>query len=530
MLFILQLIAVVNSFTINNRIKNISPQIRNINDYNIDKVHTFEKTLLNTHTPESFVISQLKNINDYDIRYINILYKSIFRCVNCTIPKCELKTIQLGLIVAYVSHINQKRRSGEPFIIHPVSVANIIAESGADSNTIISGLLHDTVEDTPLTFNDIESIFGNEVRKIVEGETKISKIPKHMRKKNLPYKNYIEIAKNEQNENLRNMFIAMADDWRIIVVKLADRLHNMRTLQHMPIHKQMEISKETLRLFVPLAHRLGLWKFKTELEDLSFKYVYPEKYTHIRKDLDVLKTKYNKTLEIAQSDVHNLLFKNNSLYSFRIEARTKSMYSIWKKMENRNCNIEGILDLLAIRIIIEPVDTDNIIINDDISLCYYILGIIHRMWTPIPKTLKDYITSPKPNGYRSLHTTVLINSQPVEIQIRTKEMHQIAEWGTAVHWGYKSTESNLSWLQVVRKWDNQVNSSSVFMDRVKKELLGSRVFVFGPNGQILNLAKGAQLIDAINKICHFNNKLNISVNGQKKPLDYYIKNGDIISL
>lgn len=516
------LLVLSSSFIINIKYSKILPKFSKFQD--------FENELSNTYKQNDFIIEQISKLDSYDFQYIDALNSSIFDCENTIGDQNELQMIGNGLFLAYASHLGQKRRSGEPFIIHPVSVANIIMESGADCQTIVAGLLHDTVEDTDLTFYDIEHIFGSDVKKIVEGETKVSKIPKHARCKKIPDRNCIERAKLEQNENLRNMFIAMADDWRIILVKLADRLHNMRTLQYMKPHKQIEISKETLRLFVPLAHRLGLWKFKIELEDLSFKYVYPTAYNQISQKLSEIKNRNNHTLELAQIAIQNSLSLNSSLYSFDIQSRTKSMYSIWKKMSTHNYNIEGLNDLLAIRIIVEPNDKNNIIIHDDVSLCYYVLGIIHRMWTPLPKTLKDYITSPKPNGYRSLHTTVLIKSQPVEIQIRTKEMHQIAEWGTAVHWGYKAQDSSLSWLQIVRTWDSQVNSSSIFMERVRKELLGTRVFVFGPNGQILNLAKGAKLIDAINKLCKFSSELNISVNGQSRSLDYHVENGDIIRI
>tara|TARA_Y100000389_G_scaffold136015_2_gene133546 strand:+ start:16761 stop:18338 length:1578 start_codon:yes stop_codon:yes gene_type:complete len=468
----------------------------------------------------------LRSLNSIDYRYLNFISKKMFYYIHTVYDPRERELINIGLYIAYIAHYRQNRKSGEKFIIHPVSVSIILSQSGADYQTIVAGLLHDTVEDTSLSFEDIENVFGSEVRKIVEGETKVSKIPKFTRFKKIPSRQCLERSKLEQNENLRSMFIAMADDWRIIVVKLADRLHNMRTLQFMSERKQIEISKETLKLFVPLAHRLGLWHYKTELEDLSFKYLRPKEYYKINKNIRKLKKKNEKTLKKARECILSVMEKN-SLFDFHIETRTKSIYSIWKKASSNGCDIDEVLDILAVRIIIEP--SINNFLNDDIYLCYHVLGDIHRTFTPLPKTLKDYISSPKPNGYKSLHTTVLINSQPVEIQIRTKDMHQIAEWGTAAHWAYKGKDSSLSWLQIVRTWDTQVNSSSEFMKRVRTELLGSRVFVFGLNGEILNLAKGAQLQDAIEKMCKYSNTTHVTVNNKFMSRDYILKNGDILS-
>lgn len=482
-----------------------------------------------------FLKKKMNLLKEYDFQYLRFLENKLFNNYAFSkFPQTDYEDKQLikkGLFVAYLSHLGQLRKSGQQFIIHPVSVAVILSKSGADCHSIIAGLLHDTVEDTELTFDDIEYLFNDDIRKIVEGETKVSKIPKLMRRKKIPNRHCIERAKLEQNENLRNMFISMADDWRIIIVKLADRLHNMRTLQYMSHEKQIEISKETLNLFVPLAHRLGLWKYKIELEDLSFQFINPSAYKTIEQDVKKLKSKRTSSMNQIKSNL-TIILNRMSLNNFRIESRTKSIYSIWKKINTKNCDITGILDTLALRIIIEPDNIKSPILNDDISICYQILGNINNVFIPIPGTLKDYISSPKPNGYRSLHTTILIDTQPVEIQIRTQEMHHIAEWGTAAHWAYKGSDSSLSWLQIVRTWDSQVNCSIDFMDRVRTELLGSRVFVFGPNGQILNLAKGAYLRDAVNKLCQYNidSNNNISVNGKYLPMNHILENGDIISI
>ena len=495
-------------------------------------------TFLPSITENSFLKYKMIQLEDFDYKFLNFLESKLFKtykkypCSDLPQTNYENKElIQKGLFVAYLSHLGQFRKSGKQFITHPVSVAMILSQSGADCHSIIAGLLHDTVEDTELTFDDIEKLFNDDIRKIVEGETKVSKIPKLTRRKKVPNRSCIEKTKLEQNENLRSMFISMADDWRIIVVKLADRLHNMRTLKYMSNEKQIEISKETLNLFVPLAHRLGLWKYKIELEDLSFKFINPAAYYAIERDVKKLKFRRFSSLNQIKTNLTSML-NRISLNNFRIESRTKSIYSIWKKINTKNCDITGILDTLALRIIIEPNNHQSNFLNDEISVCYQILGNINNVFTPIPGTLKDYISSPKPNGYRSLHTTILFDSQPVEIQIRTQSMHHIAEWGTAAHWTYKGSESSLSWLQIVRTWDSQVNCSMIFMDRVRTELLGSRVFVFGPNGQILNLAKGANLNDAVQKLCQHKKEAirNVSVNGKYLPMHHILKNGDIISI
>ena len=452
-------------------------------------------------------------------------YYSGVLCREDVFSDYENNQLTKAVYVAYLSHLYQRRHSGEPFITHPFSVALILVSYKADCVTIIAGLLHDTIEDTELTFQDIYKLFGFEVTKIVEGETKVSKLPK-MRRKHVSINSgnsRRDEIKMEQDENLRKMFIAMSDDWRIIVLKLADRLHNMRTLEYMKKEKQVEIAKETLSLFAPLAHRLGLWMFKVELEDLSFKYAYPEEYLCVSNQLKNRRGLFEDNLDFAEKQIINCLQSMN-IQSYDIQMRTKTIYSIWRKMMDNYCNIEGILDLMAIRIILK----ENTTPFDDISLCYLVLGQVHRLWTPVPKTLKDYLSHPKPNGYKSLHTTVLINGYPVEIQIRTVEMHYVAEWGTAAHWAYKGdvpmrVSEEMLWLREIKEWE--VESPSIFMERVRNELLGTRTFVFGPNGDIMNLARGTTLGDLITSGVLTNR---VMVNGVCESLCYKMKNGDLL--
>jgi len=447
--------------------------------------------------------------------YKMIGYYSDIICSGGVFSDYENEQLMKAVYVSYLSHLNHYRYSGEPYITHPLSVALILASSRADCVTIVAGLLHDTVEDTDLTFRDIFILFGYDVVKIVEGETKVSKLPKMRRGK--------DTLKRDQDENLMKMFIAMSDDWRIVILKLADRLHNMRTLQYMSPPKQVEIAKETLILFAPLAHRLGLWMYKVELEDLSFRYAYPEEYFDVSRRVENRKELFEENLEFAEKQIRSCL-RSMDIRSYEIQMRTKTIYSIWRKMRDNSCNIEGILDLMAIRIILK----ENTTPFDDISMCYLVLGQVHRLWTPLPKTLKDYLSHPKPNGYKSLHTTVLINGYPVEIQIRTAEMHYVAEWGTAAHWAYKSDVSNrvseeMLWLREIKEWE--VESPSIFMERVRNELLGTRTFVFGPNGDIMNLARGTTLGDLVEGGLLTDH---VMVNGVCQSLGYKMKNGDLL--
>jgi len=466
-----------------------------------------------------------------------------------------LPLIKLSLKVAYHSHLNQTRKSGEPFIVHPIGVTKLLAKMEMDSETIIAGLLHDTVEDTSLTFSQIQALFGLTVSKIVEGETKVSKLPK------LAFSDYAD----EQAENLRQMFVAMADDHRIIIVKLADRLHNMRTLTHMSPSKQQKISRETLDIFAPLAHRMGIWAMKSELEDISFEYLYPAEYKRLKRKLLLSKDKFQNALEKSQRLLENAL-KNDPLLMeqgvvVEVEGRMKELHSLWLKMNVKQQPLNRITDVVALRVIITPQtnvggpsETDSSIsavesreeLNQrGVWLCYHVLGIVQHLrdTKPIPTSVKDYISFPKPNGYQSLHTAIISDSTPVEIQIRTLDMHRVAETGMAAHWHYSSVKRQVGgfasqsgfdtpWLKNIKEWENESVSSREFVESVRRELLGKRVFVFLRNGKILNLSRGATAIDAAFSI-HTEVGLTmhgVEINGKSKPLSYELQNGDVVNI
>jgi len=340
----------------------------------------------------------------------------------------------------------------------------------------------------------------------------------------------------EQVENMRSMFIAMADDWRIVVVKLADRLHNMRTLMYMPIEKRASIARETLEIFAPLAHRLGMWQFKTELSDLSFMYLFPSEYEQLDQTIAAKFVQYQETLDQAKATLETQLnadpWLQGRLRSVHVVGRTKSIYSTFKKMQRHECGIERILDLVALRVVLNPEQEGvaNAAEEDENALCYHVLGKVHSSYTPLPRTLKDYISSPKPNGYRSLHTTVLVGTQPLEVQIRTQAMHHIAEYGAAAHWAYKDQAASLPWLQIIRQWQVQVDSAHEFMQLVRQELLGTRVFVFTRNGRILNLARGATIGDAAKHQSLTLASYTPLLNGRVAQWDKELSNGDIVSI
>ena len=457
--------------------------------------------------------------------------------------RCD-SMMRLGLEVAFLAHLGQTRKSGEPYITHPVSVAAILADSKLDVESVVSGLLHDTVEDTVVDFGDIQRLFGNDVRKIVEGETKVSKLPKMVRSElaSKQVRNMSLDKQDEQMENLRSMFVAMAEDWRIVVVKLADRLHNMRTLEHMPPQKRISIARETLEIFAPLAHRLGMWSFRSELADLSLSYLFPTEFVELEKFIEAKRRDYQATLAAATEELDAGLANDPRLCDaasgesrITVTGRTKNVHSTWKKLHRRGAEVsreelDQVLDLVALRIVVDTGEPGDASDAEDASVCYHVLGRVHQFWTPLPRTLKDYISSPKPNGYRSLHTTVLVGTQPLEVQIRTKTMHAIAEYGPAAHWAYherrerqgddtdeaaasdrppplappgdawlRSAASSSTFSTSITKFDNEVECAYEFMALVRQELLGTRVFVFTESGgstRILNLARGATLGDA----------------------------------
>lgn len=429
-------------------------------------------------------------------------------------PKANTDMIYLAYMLAKHAHTGQLRRSGEPYIDHPVQVAYIAAELSMDCAAIASALLHDIIEDTPYTFEAIEALFGTRVAEIVDGVTKLTK---------LQYTTHEE----QQVENLRKMFFAMSKDIRVIIIKLLDRLHNMRTLGYMTPEKQLEKAKETLEVYAPLAHRLGMSKIKSEIEDLSLKYLDPIAYEEIRKSISQKKDEREKyvadIIKILDTRLKELHIKG------QITGRAKHFYSIFRKMYAQNKSIEDIYDLFAVRIIV-----------DSVADCYAVLGMVHELYTPIPMRFKDYIAMPKPNMYQSLHTTVVgPNGTPFEIQIRTWEMHKVAEEGIAAHWKYKEgisgstdMDSKLEWVRQLLDNQKDIIDTDDFLNTLKLDIFNEEVFALTPNGKVISLANGSTVIDfafAIHtqvgcKMC------GAKVNGKIVPHDYKLQNGDIVEI
>jgi len=457
------------------------------------------------------------------------------------LPEASRVRVRSALEFAYAAHLGQKRRSGEPYIAHPVAVAAILAELGLDAETLMAGLLHDTIEDTQARPEELEESFGPAVRKIVEGETKVSKLYKlaHAASDD-------KHAEEKHAEDLQQMFIAMAEDVRIIIVKLADRLHNLRTLESMPPYKQERIARETLEIYAPLAHRLGIGQIKLELEDLSFRYLDPQNYQTLEAKLKSHRAEREAAVQKAKESLEQALNRDfilkQSIQHIEITGRTKHLYSIWKKMEREGKAIEQIYDLLALRVILEPrksKDPEENALREK-QVCYHVLGLAHALWQPIPGRVKDYIAVPKPNGYQSLHTTVIaVNGLPLEVQIRTKEMHQVAEFGIAAHWLYKEgltdpeeVRRRVGWLKSIQEWQQEYSSSRDFVEAVTRELLGDRVFVFTPKGKIINLPKGATPVDFAyhihTEVGH--HMVGAKVNGRIMPLSTELQNGEIIEI
>ncbi|MCG1012927.1 bifunctional (p)ppGpp synthetase/guanosine-3',5'-bis(diphosphate) 3'-pyrophosphohydrolase [Tepidanaerobacter sp. GT38] len=429
-------------------------------------------------------------------------------------PSADLSIIRKAYEFAKEAHSGQHRISGELFIFHPLEVAKILADLELDLPTIAAGLLHDVVEDTPYTIEDIESNFGPEVALLVDGVTKLGKLE-------------FKTKEEQQAENLRKMFFAMAKDIRIILIKLADRLHNMRTLKSLPKEKQLAKAKETLDIFAPLAHRLGISKVKWELEDIAFRYLEPEHYYElvekVAKKRQERENHINEMIAILKERL------TSAGISAEIQGRPKHFYSIYKKMKEQNKTFEQIYDLTAVRVIVNTVKD-----------CYGALGVVHTLWKPIPGRFKDYIAMPKPNMYQSLHTTVIDSSgDPLEIQIRTYEMHKTAEYGIAAHWRYKEGAKNnsdfeqkLSWLREILDWQRDLRDAKDFMETLKIDLFTDEVYVFTPKGDVIDLPKGSCPIDFAYRI-HTdigNRCIGAKVNGKMVPLDYELVNGDIIEI
>ncbi|MBX3142940.1 MAG: bifunctional (p)ppGpp synthetase/guanosine-3',5'-bis(diphosphate) 3'-pyrophosphohydrolase [Trueperaceae bacterium] len=428
---------------------------------------------------------------------------------------------------AELAHTGMFRKSGEPFITHPVAVTEILAEMRLDLNALQAGLLHDTVEDTDATFEQIEEEFGPTVRRIVEGETKISKLA-------------VRVYEDEQSENLRQMLLAMVGDVRIILVKLADRLHNMRTLQSMPPHKQLRISEETLEIFAPLAHRLGINHIKNELEDLAFGYLDPQRQQQLERQV---RMRHAEREAYVQQSIGLLAGRLEAEgLRFELSGRSKHLYSIHRKMQRDNRNLDQIFDLMAIRAILESDNSSGSLAHDDAekAVCYRALGIVHSLWTPIPGRFKDYVAVPKPNGYQSLHTTVIgLLGQPIEVQIRTRAMHEVAEFGVAAHWAYKDgvedagdVQQRLEWMKQLLDVDTSSDDAEGFVDAVKTDYLSERVLVFTPAGDVVNLPRGSTPIDFAYQV-HTevgHRTIGARVNGEIVPLSYELTTGDRIEI
>ena len=457
----------------------------------------------------------------HDFTSPEVLYKELINSVLKYHPSTDISMIEKAYKVASEAHEGQKRKSGEPYIIHPLCVAIILADLELDKETIVAGLLHDAVEDTWMTYEEVEKEFGSEVALLVDGVTKLGQL------------SYSADKVEVQAENLRKMFLAMAKDIRVILIKLADRLHNMRTLQYMRPEKQQEKARETMDIYAPIAMRLGISKIKVELDDLSLKYLKPDVYYDLVHKVALRKSEREQFVGAIVKEVKKHMDDAN--IKAQVDGRVKHFFSIYKKMVNQDKTIDQIYDLFAVRILV-----------DTVKDCYAALGVIHEMYKPIPGRFKDYIAMPKPNMYQSLHTTLIgPNGQPFEIQIRTYEMHRTAEYGIAAHWKYKessdgkapvgkSEEEKLNWLRQILEWQRDMSDNKEFMSLLKNDLdlFADSVYCFTPQVDVKTLPSGSTPVDFAYSVHSAvgNKMVGARVNGKLVPIEYEIKNGDRIEI
>jgi len=431
-------------------------------------------------------------------------------------PDGDAELVRRAYAYAAEAHAGQKRVSGEPYITHPAAVAMLIAELGMEAATVAATLLHDVPEDTPRTVEDIRLEFGDEIGRLVEGVTKLGRLQGQSRDAH-------------QAENIRKMFLAMADDLRVVIIKLCDRLHNMRTLAPLPPEKQQRIARQTIEIYAPLAHRLGIWQIKWELEDLAFKYLEPEQYKEVAEHLAARRQVRERSIDQAMKTLASELEKAG--IRAELSGRAKHLWSIAQKMRRKGVGFDEVYDLLAIRVMVA-----------DVPACYAALGVVHTLWPPIPGQFDDYIAVPKANLYQSLHTAVMgPGGQPLEIQVRTQEMHALAEYGIAAHWRYKEGgkadrdrdyESKLAWVRQLLEWQHDVADAQEFVESLKVDVFQDEVFVFTPKGEVKALTAGATPIDFAYRI-HTDvghRTIGAKVNGRIVPLDHRLQSGDIVEI
>lgn len=480
-----------------------------------------DEIVLDKNTNKGVIKTEKSTETPKDFTSTEALYEALMKEIRSYHPSSDLSDIEKAYQVAKQAHEGQKRKSGEPYIIHPLCVAIILAELELDKETIVAGLLHDVVEDTVMSNEEITKEFGDEVALLVDGVTKLTQL------------NYQHDKIEVQAENLRKMFLAMAKDIRVIMIKLADRLHNMRTMQYQSVTKQVEKSRETMEIYAPIAHRLGISKIKVELDDLAMQYLMPDVYKDLVEQVNVNRPGREAFIKGIIKEVG--MHINNAGIEADIDGRVKHFFSIYRKMVNQNKTLDQIYDIFAVRIKVESVKD-----------CYAALGVIHEMYKPIPGRFKDYIAMPKPNMYQSLHTTLIAsNGQPFEIQIRTYEMHRTAEYGIAAHWKYKegvagkpggaeSEEAKLSWLRQMLEWQKEMSDNKEFLSSIKDDLnlFSDNIYCFTPTGDVKNLPAGSCPVDFAYSIHSAvgNKMVGARVNGKLVNIDYQLKNGDRVEV